>query len=100
MTEKIKINDLPTFDIANYLTTKEDIAAYLTIVIEEGDASELAYALGVASRARGMAEVAKSAGITREAMYKALRPGAHPRFETINKVCGALGLRLHVEVAH
>lgn len=100
MTEKIKINDLPSFDIANYLTTKEDIATYLTIIIEEGDASELAYALGVASRTRGMAEVAKSAGITREAMYKALRPGARPRFETINKVCGALGLRLHVEVAH
>lgn len=46
MTEKIKIKDLPTFDIANYLTTKEDIATYLTIIIEEGDASELAYATG------------------------------------------------------
>ncbi len=94
MAKKIRIADLPEFDMAKQLKNEEDIAAYVTMVIEEGDASELAHALGVAARARGMSEVAKAAGLTREALYKALRPDAHPRFETINKVCAALGVRL------
>lgn len=94
MTKKIKISDLPEFDMAKYLETEEDIAAYLTLVIEEGDASELAHALGVAAKARGMGEIAKSSGITREALYKALRPNSHPRFDTISRVCAALGVRL------
>lgn len=96
MNEKIHIADLPEFDLAGQLKTEEDIAAYLTVVIEEGDSSELAHALGVAARARGMTDIARAAGMTREALYKALRPGAHPRFETINRVCGALGVRLTV----
>ena len=94
MAKKIRIADLPEFDMAKQLKNEEDIAAYVTMVIEEGDASELAHALGVAARARGMSEVAKAAGLTREALYKALRPDAHPRFDTINKVCAALGVRL------
>lgn len=64
------------------------------MVIEDGDAAELAHALGVAAKARGMSEIAKSTGITREALYKALKPNAKPRFDTINKVCAALGVRL------
>ncbi len=100
MTKKIKIADLPEFDIAEHLKDNEDIAAYLSIVIEEGDAAELAYALGVAARARGMTEVARSSGLTREALYKALRPNAKPRFDTINKVCAALGVRLEARPIH
>ncbi len=96
MKDKNYIADLPEFDLAGQLKTEEDIAAYLTTVIEYGDSSKLAHALGVAARARGMADIAKAAGMTREALYKALRPGAHPRFETINRVCGALGVRLTV----
>jgi probable addiction module antidote protein len=92
--KKNYISTLPEFDMASHLNNEEDIAAYLTMVIEDGDASELAPALGVAARARGMSEVAKAVGITREALYKALRPKAHPRFETINRVCAALGVRL------
>lgn len=80
--------------MAAYLKSEEDIAAYLTIVIEEGDPGELAHALGIAARARGMTEVAKAAGISREALYKALRPNAHPRFDTISRVCSALGVKL------
>jgi len=57
----------------------------------------LAAALGDIARARGMTDIAKSAGLTREALYKALRPNAHPRFDTISKVCKALGVKLHVE---
>jgi probable addiction module antidote protein len=98
--KKINISVLPEFDMASHLTNDEDIAAYLTLVIEEGDASELAHALGVAARARGMSEVAKAAGITREALYKALRPKAHPRFDTINRVCTALGVRLVARPLH
>ena len=94
MKKKTRISDLPEFDMAKQLKSEEDIAAYVTMVIEEGDSSELAHALGVAARARGMSEIAQAAGLTREALYKALRPNAHPRFDTINRVCTALGVRL------
>jgi probable addiction module antidote protein len=100
MKSKIKLSDLPDFDMAEHLKSEEDIAAYLNIVIGEGDIAELAHALGVAAKARGMSEVAKAAGITREALYKALRPNAKPRFETISRVCGALGVRLEARPVH
>ena len=94
MSKKIHIGDLPDFDMARQLKTKEDIAAYVTMAIEDGDASELAHALGIAAKARGMSEIAKATGMTREALYKALKPNAKPRFDTINRVCAALGVRL------
>lgn len=94
MTKKIRFADLPDFDPAEQLKDEEDIAAYLTIVMEENDPALLAAALGDIARARGMSEIAKSTGISREALYKALRPNAKPRFDTINKVCAALGVRL------
>src|SRR5512138_3620664 len=100
MTRKISVESLPEFDLARQLENEADIAAYITMVIEEGDAAELAHALGVAARARGMTEIAQAAGLTREALYKALRPGAHPRFETINRVCSALGVRLVAQPLH
>lgn len=82
------------FDSAKFLTDNEAVAAYLSDMLEEGDASVLAHALGNIARARGMAQIAQDAGIGREALYKALRPGAQPRFDTISRVCGALGVRL------
>lgn len=94
MSKKISIATLPEFDLAEQLKSEEDIAAYLTMVIEDGDTSELAHALGLAARARGMSEIARASGITREALYRALRPDASPRFDTINRVCAALGVRL------
>lgn len=94
MSEKTKMEDLPTFDAAEFLRDEHDMAAYLTAVIEEGDAAEVAHALGTVARARGMAAVAESAGIGREALYKALRSGASPRFDTIARVCRALGVKL------
>ncbi len=94
MSKHISIRDLPEFDLAGQLKGKEDIAAYLTMVIEEGDTAELTHALGVAARAHGMSAVAKASGITREALYRALRPDASPRFDTISRVCAALGVRL------
>jgi len=100
MSKRIKVNNLPDFDPARYLRDGEDIAAYLTQVIEEGNTGELAQALGVAARARGMAQVAEAAGIGRESLYKALRADASPRFDTIAKVCKALGVRLVVQAEH
>lgn len=100
MAKKIKVSELPEFDVAEYLGSDEEIAAYLTAVIEENDASLLSAALGDIARARGMAQVAKDSGITREALYKALRPGSTPRFDTISRVCTALGVRLVVQPVH
>ncbi len=82
------------FDLAEHLKNDEDIATYLTLVIEEGEPGDLAHALGIVARARGMAQVAEDAGLTREALYKALREDAQPRFDTINRVCKALGVKL------
>ena len=93
----MKIEDFPRFDAAEHLKSEEDIAAYLTVVLEENDASALAEALGTVARARGMTEIAKAAGLGRESLYKALRPDAQPRFDTIARVCRALGVKLVVQ---
>ena len=94
MSKKIRVSDLPTFDMAEQLRDSEDIAEYLSLVIAEGDAAELAHALGVVARTRGMAQIASDSGIGREALYKALRSDASPRFDTIARVCKALGVKL------
>jgi probable addiction module antidote protein len=100
MTQKIKVSELPEFDAAEYLNSEEDVAAYLTAVLEENDSALLAAAIGDIARARGMSQVAKDSGIAREALYKALRPGSEPRFETIRRVCAALGVRLVAQPMH
>ena len=94
MTKRIKVADLPEFDTAKYLDSDTAIAAYLTNILEANDPALLAAALGDIARARGMSEIAKASGLTREALYKALRPDAQPRFDTISRVCTALGVRL------
>ena len=100
MTKKIKIADLPEFDMAEHLPDEQAIAEYLTVVLEEDDPAALADALGTIARSRGMSDIAQASGITREALYKALRPNASPRFETISKVCAALGVRLVAQPIH
>lgn len=99
MTKKIKVSDLPEFDVTQYLGDDEAIAQYLTLVLEDGDTSLLAAALGDIAKARGMTQIAKDAGIGRESLYKALRPDAQPRFDTIARVCSALGVKLVARVA-
>jgi len=94
MRKAINGYDLPEFDPASYLDNEESIAVYLTGILEANGAALLASALGDIARARGMAEIAKATGITREALYKALRPDSAPRFDTIYRVCAALGVRL------
>lgn len=100
MTKKINISELPEFDAAEYLNSEQDMAAYLTVILEENDPALLAAALGDIARSRGMTQVARDSGITREALYKALRPGSEPRFDTISRVCAALGVRLVAQPAH
>ncbi len=100
MAKRIKVSELPEFDAAEYLNNEEDVAAYLTAVLEENDPALLAAAIGDIARARGMSQVAKDSGIAREALYKALRPGSEPRFETIRRVCAALGVRLVAQPMH
>ena len=100
MTKKIRIADLPDFDFSEHLDGEQAIAEYLTVILEENDPALLAAALGDIARARGMSEIAKAAGITREALYKALRPDAQPRFDTINRVCTALGVKLVAQAVH
>lgn len=95
-----KIKTSP-FDVAEHLRTPEEMAAYLEAVIEDapGDASRIAMALGDIARAKGMTQVARDAGLSRESLYKALSGERSPAFETILKVINALGLKIHAEPA-
>jgi len=95
MTNKIKISDLKKFDIVDYLDSEEAMAEYLTEMLAEGPDMFMA-ALGDVARARGMADIAAAAGLGRESLYKSLREGAEPKFDTIRRVCEALGLRLAI----
>jgi probable addiction module antidote protein len=92
-----KIEPFPEFDVAEHLDSPEILAAYLSDFFAEGDPAMIAEALRTASRAKGMAEVASKAGLARESLYKALRPGSQPRLETILRVLNALGLQLVVQ---
>jgi probable addiction module antidote protein len=87
------------YDVAEHLRTPEEMAAYLEASLEEanGDAMYIAKALGDIARAKGMAQVARDAGLSRESLYKALSGERSPDFDTILKVIGALGLKLHAE---
>lgn len=89
------------YDVAEHLRTPEEMAAYLEACFDEagGDATFIAKALGDIARAKGMAQVARDAGVSRESLYKALSGERSPSFDTILKVVGALGLRLHAEAA-
>jgi probable addiction module antidote protein len=82
------------FDISEHLDSEEMIAGYLSAAAEDEDPNVLLGALAHAAKARGMMQVAKDAGLSRESLYKALKPGAHPRFETVQAVLRALGVKL------
>lgn len=90
------------YDVAEHLRTPEEMAAYLEAAIEEteNDAAFIAKALGDIARAKGMSQVARDAGLSRESLYKALSGERSPGFDTILKVVGALGLKLHAEAVH
>ena len=89
------------FDVADYLRTPEDVAAYLDAWLEEApdDAAGIARAFGDIARAKGMGQVAKAAGVSRESLYRALSAKGNPSLATILKVTKALGVKLHVQAA-
>jgi len=99
-TPSIDIDSLPIFDASEYLDSEGAIAHFLNDALETGNTAYITDVLGDIARARGMTEIAKASGITRAALYKALRPGADPRFETISKVCTALGVKLAAQPMH
>jgi probable addiction module antidote protein len=90
---------LVAFDAARYLDDDEAIAEYMTAVLETNEPDLLLLALGDVARAKGMAQVARDAGLGRESLYKALAPGAKPRFETVMKVARALGVKFTAQPA-
>jgi probable addiction module antidote protein len=95
----LKTEKLLPFDVVNLLDSDEAISEYLSQVLEDGDSDELIRALGYIAKAKGMAIIAKESGLGRESLYKALSPGAKPRFDTVLKVIKALGVKLHAETA-
>ena len=94
MTKAKATRKLVPFDAARYLTDDAAIAEYMTAVFETGDHDLLLLALSDVARSRGMAQVAKDSGLGRESLYKALTPGAKPRFDTVMKVMAALGIQM------
>jgi probable addiction module antidote protein len=84
------------FDAADYLDNDEVIAEYLSAAVEDSNPEVFLAALGDVAKARGMAQIAKDAGLGRESLYKALSAGAHPRYETVNAVLRALGMKFAV----
>ena len=90
-----------SYDVAEHLRTPEEMAAYLDAWLEEApdDAAGIARALGNIARARGMTQVAKDAGLSRESLYRALSAEGNPSFATVLKVARALGVKLHAAAA-
>jgi probable addiction module antidote protein len=86
------------WDPARYLKTDKDRAAYLEVALEDGDPGMIAAVLGDIARSKGMARVAKKAGLGRESLYKALSKGGNPKLDTLLKITHALGLKLTVAV--
>ena len=82
------------FDMANYLNSEEEVAEYLRQVLEDNDPTELAAALGDIARARGMTQLARDTGLSRESLYKSLSGERAPSSETLFKVIHAMGFKL------
>lgn len=91
--------EIRPFDAAEFLTDETSIAEYLTASLEMGDEQVLLNAIGAAARARGMSQLAKDSGLGRESLYKALAPGAKPRYDTLLKVIQALGVNITFSAA-
>ncbi|MCL2879859.1 MAG: putative addiction module antidote protein [Treponema sp.] len=92
--EKITFKD---WDLAETLETKEDIIAHLETALSEGDIKFLYKILGALSRSKGMTQIAKGLGVTREGLYKSLSPAGRPSFDTIVKLIDLLGLKIRLE---
>jgi probable addiction module antidote protein len=87
---------LTEFDASAYLDSEEVIAEYLTAALEDGDPDVFLTAVGNVAKARGMTQIAQATGLGRESLYKALTPGAKPKYDTVLKILWSLGVRLAV----
>jgi probable addiction module antidote protein len=99
VTKKTTKTKTSVYDVSEHLRTPEKMAAYLDAWLEEApeDAAGIARALGDIARAKGMSQVAKDAGLSRESLYRALSAEGNPSFATVLKVAKALGVRLHAQ---
>jgi probable addiction module antidote protein len=99
--KKVAKTKTTPYDVSEHLRTPEEMAAYLDAWLEEApeDAAGIARALGDIARAKGMSQVAKDAGLSRESLYRALSAEGNPSFATVLKVAKALGVRLHAQAA-
>ena len=88
------MSNLTTFDVSQYLDSKEMIAEYLSQILADGDTDELLEAIGNIAKAKGMSQIAKDTGLGRESLYKIFQDGAKPRFETVMKVLDSFGVKL------
>jgi len=88
------------FDVADFLDSDKMIAEYLSVAMEDPDPDHFLQAVAAVARARGMTQLAKDAGVSRESLYKTLAPGAKPRYETVFKLMHALGVQFKVQAAH
>ena len=93
----MSLNTTP-WDASDYLDSPESIAEYLTAALEDGDPDLLLAVLGDIARAEGMSKVAERAKLGRESLYKTLKPGSKPRFDTILKVMHSLGIHLEARM--
>ena len=84
------------FDVADYLNTPEDVAAYLDAVLEEGDDKLLLVALRNVVKSKGITKVARGASLRRETLYQSFSEDGNPRLSTVHRVLGYLGMRLSV----
>ena len=101
VASRTKVTNTVAYDVSEQLRTPEEMAAYLDAWLEEApeDATGIARALGDIARAKGMTQVARDAGLSRESLYKALGENGNPTFATVLKVARALGVRFHAQVA-
>jgi len=95
MSKKSQLGLAP-FDASDYLDNEETIAEYLAAALENPDPDAFLVAVRDVAKAQGISKVAENAGLGRESLYKALRSGAQPRFDTVRRLIGALGVRLDV----
>jgi probable addiction module antidote protein len=91
---------LAKFDAADYLDNEEVIAEYLTAALDDPNPEVFLAAVADVAKSRGMTQLAKDTGLGRESLYKALAPGAKPRYDTILKLLHGLGVKLHAESSH
>ena len=86
------------WDMAEFIDTKEDVIAHLTVALEENDIDFLLSVLNALARSQGMAQIAAELGVSREGLYKSLAPGSNPAFGTVVKTLDTLGFKLNIEI--